>query len=189
MKKKQLILNFSSTGQLKNVDPHQNPHSVMFVCLGNIIRSPLSEGLFRKIVNMSRQQTKDIEKIHVDSSAVGNYDLGKHPVDFSQQIALENGFDISNHVSKLITKNDFHNFDLIVSLDPSVFSKLQKMKPPNSKSKLIELIPNKYVLNPYGLQRSMFDKMYKEISFGVLELIKKYFPDVYQNFKNYSKKQ
>lgn len=178
MSKKQLILNFSSNGQLENLDPHKHPQSVMFVCLGNIIRSPLSEGLFRKIINKSNDaKCLSKERIHVDSSAVGNYDLGKHPVDFSQQIALENGFDISKHVSKLITKNDFYNFDLIVSLDPSVFSRLQKMKPADSKAQIIELIPNKYVLNPYGLPRPMFDKMYKEISYGIIELVKKYFPD------------
>ena len=102
MTKKQLVLNFSSTGQLTSVDPHKTPHSVMFVCLGNIIRSPLSEGLFRKIVNNYADQSNN-NKILVDSSAVGSYDLGQHPVDFSQQIALENGFDISKHVSKLIT--------------------------------------------------------------------------------------
>lgn len=184
MSKKQLVLNFSSTGQLMSVDPHKNPQSVMFVCLGNIIRSPLSEGLFRKIVESSSDNLSSKNKIFVDSSAVGNYDLGKPPVDFSQQIALENGFDISNHISKLITKNDFFKFDLIVSLDPSVFAKLNKIKPPNSKSKIIELIPKKYVLNPYNMPRNMFDKMYKEISFGVLELIKKYFPDIYQNYMN-----
>ncbi|OHS97682.1 Low molecular weight phosphotyrosine protein phosphatase [Tritrichomonas foetus] len=168
---KQLVLNFSPKGDIEAADPHVKPQSVMFVCLGNIIRSPLCEGLFRHLTN---------NQIFVDSSAVGSHDLGKHPAVFSQEIALENGFDISNHVSKLIKAKDFDVFDIIVSLDPSVFEKLRKMKPPNSKAKVIELIPRKYVLNPYLQGKRSFYKMFSEVKEGVNSLVINYFPEYIQ---------
>lgn len=177
MLQKQLVLDFSKNGSITTRDPHKRPRSIMFVCQGNIIRSPLIEGYFRKIVNSYNSGTGFLE-ITLDSSAVDSYNLEENPADYSQQIAIENGFDISKHVSKLITKKDFQKFDLIVSLDPYVFAKLQKLKPANAAAKVIELLPGKYVTNPYMRPRADFDRMFEEIQIGVSQLIKNYFPEL-----------
>ena len=170
MKKKQTQMCFKKEkdGNVALASPKTNPQSVMFVCLGNIIRSPLCEGLFRKLTN---------GQIKVNSSAVTSYNLNEHPAFYSQEIARSNGFDISSHISKMITKDDFQSYDLIVSLEPYVTHILEKRKPPNFNGKIIELLKGTRVQNPYGMPKECFVSMYNQIETGINLLIKNYFPE------------
>lgn len=128
--------------------------SVLFVCLGNIIRSPTCEGLLRTLVKPS---------VTVDSAAVTRDDLGQHPHREVQRLAKEHGYNISNHVSRLITQQDYQKFDLIVALEPYVFSCLKRKAPSNSKAKLCEFAPGVAIANPWCGDRDDFVEMYQEI--------------------------
>lgn len=162
-------LHFSTKdSQLKMYSPNKQPQSVMFVCLGNIIRSPLCEGLFRKLTK---------SQIKVDSSAVTTYNIGEKPALNAQIIAKENRFDISNHISKKITKKDFITYELIVSLEPQVTLMLNKIKPKNFNGKIIELIKGTKVKNPYNMPYDCFQEMYKQIEEGITNLIETYFKE------------
>ena len=129
--------------------------SVLFVCLGNIIRSPLCEGLFRKYTG---------GKIEVDSAAVTYDDLGQHPHPLAQRIASEHGFDISGHVSRLISVHDFSSYKYIVSLEPYVYNRLKKMQPPRTPAKIVELIPKTTVINPWCGDYKDFRDMFNQIN-------------------------
>ena len=147
----------------------QKKLSVMFVCLGNIIRSPTCEGLLRTLV------TNDV---FVDSSAVTRDDLGQHPHRYAQQVCQRHGFNISSHVSKLITNDDFNNFDLIVSLEGYVLSRLKAKKPKNSKSKIVSF--SKYdISNPWCGDLQDFIDMYGEIEEAMQSFVKNYIPPEY----------
>ncbi|OHT16343.1 low molecular weight phosphotyrosine protein phosphatase [Tritrichomonas foetus] len=126
--------------------------SVLFVCLGNVIRSPVCEGLLRHLVN----------NVKVDSAAVTEDDINCHPNKFSQRIAREHGYDISSHISRLVTKKDFQDFDLIVSLEEYVFELLEDMKPANSHAKVVRFAPYD-IDNPWWNPYEDFVVMYKQI--------------------------
>ena len=148
------------SGQVKT--PHYCS-SVMFVCLGNIIRSPICEGLLRYRTN----------NIVVDSSAVTEDDLNCRPHKHAQRIAKEHGFNISNHISKLITNDDFYKFDLVVGLEDYVVRCLNRMKPKDSKALVVKFAPFN-VFNPWCNPYADFVEMYAQIEEGMKMLIQNY---------------
>ena len=95
--------------------------SLLFVCLGNICRSPLCEGIAKKYV-----KTKELS-CFVDSAGTGNWHIGEAPCEGSQKIASMHGIDISNHKARQITKEDIKNFDIIVALDSKNLADLHAM--------------------------------------------------------------
>lgn len=141
--------------------------SVLFVCLGNIIRSPTCEGLLRTLVTPN---------VTVDSAAVTRDDLGQHPHRHVQRLAREHGYDISGHVSRLITAKDYSDFDIIVALEPYVFSCLKQRKPSNSKAQICEFAPGVAISNPWCGGKRDFDEMYQEIEHWMPKFIEKHIP-------------
>ena len=79
------------------------------VCLGNICRSPLAEGL------LAAKLPKD--KFIVDSAGTGNYHIGKQPDQRSVLTAKKNGIDITYQKARQFTPNDFEEFDLLITMD------------------------------------------------------------------------
>ncbi|EAX89346.1 low molecular weight phosphotyrosine protein phosphatase, putative [Trichomonas vaginalis G3] len=141
-----------------------SPPRVLFVCLGNIIRSPLCEGYLRH---------KFVNKVIVDSAACTHDDLGQHPDKYSCKIAREQGFDISSHISKLIKKTDFYDFDIIVSLEKYVQRSLERKKPNDAKCKIVEFAPGVDIINPWCGGLEEFRDMNTQIQ--------KYFPAFIEN--------
>jgi protein-tyrosine phosphatase len=145
----------------------KNP-SVLFVCLGNIIRSPLCEGLLRSCVDRS---------VRIDSAAVTADDLDQHPMNHAQTVARQHGFDISSHISKLITDEDFARFDIIVALERYVYDCLKRSQPRGSKALICEFVPGKNIPNPWCGSLSDVQSMYVQIERGMKEFIRKYIPE------------
>ncbi len=92
--------------------------SVIFVCLGNICRSPLAEG-----VALKRAKELGLD-IKIASAGLSRYHNGERPCQVSQKLARKNGIDISNLVSEHISKYDLDSFDLIVAMDESNYQEL-----------------------------------------------------------------
>jgi protein-tyrosine phosphatase len=141
--------------------------AVLFVCLGNYIRSPICEGLLRTLV------TPDV---FVDSAAVTYDDIGSTPHPHAQKVARLHGFDISGHVSRLITAEDFARFDVVVSLEPSVQRALVSRKPPKSNARVVEFVPGVCVRNPWASPYREFELMYNEIQQAMPKFIGKEIP-------------
>ena len=87
--------------------------SVLFVCLGNICRSPTAEGVFRKLVEQAGLQ----EQIHIDSCGTGNWHIGKGPDPRSREAAGNRGVDISTLKARQFTEKDLNIFDYVVVMD------------------------------------------------------------------------
>lgn len=87
--------------------------SVLFVCLGNICRSPLAEGVMRNYLKTTRQS----DLVSVDSAATSNYHTGETPHSGGQRCAKSHGIDISRHHARQVTKADFDKFDLVLGMD------------------------------------------------------------------------
>ncbi len=106
------------------------------VCLGNICRSPLAEGIMRqKIENAG-------VKWQVDSAGTGGYHLGSQPHKSSQKIALVHGIDISNQKARLFTKNDLLNFDKIYVMDGANYEDVKKMSGEDWDHQKVEFLLN-----------------------------------------------
>lgn len=107
------------------------PFSVLFVCLGNICRSPTAEGVFRqKVIDAGLS-----EQIHIDSAGTSAYHVGESPDPRSQQEASRHGYDLSTIRSRKVVAEDFEKFDLLIAMDESNLSNLctlSKENPINS---------------------------------------------------------
>ena len=136
------------------------PVKILMVCLGNICRSPLAEGI------LASKLPKD--KFLVDSAGTGHWHVGRQPDERSIATALKHGIDISNQKGKHFTPVFFDEFDYIYVMDNSNYDDvifLAKTEAHKAKVKLIleELFPDDNVDVPdpyYGLQNG-FDMVYE----------------------------
>lgn len=98
---------------------------VLFVCLGNICRSPTAHGLFQHHVD----QAGLAQQIAVDSAGTGDWHIGHQPDARAQATALDKGYDISHLRARQVTSADFAVYDYILGMDQQNVSDLQAMCP------------------------------------------------------------
>lgn len=98
---------------------------VLFVCMGNICRSPTAEGVFRQVVESAGVSGK----IMIDSAGTHNYHIGAEPDRRSQQAALLRGYDLSQLRGRQVCVQDFHEFDYILAMDTDNLANLQRICP------------------------------------------------------------
>lgn len=146
--------------------------SVLFVCLGNICRSPLAEGVFRRL---AEQEGVDVD---IDSAGTGDWHLGHPPDKRSQAVAEKRGVDIAHLRARLVTPDDFRRFTHIVAMDASNLANLEAMRPKDGKAELSRLldyaveegvadVPDPYYGGPEG-----FDETYRLVEAGARGLLK-----------------
>jgi len=99
--------------------------AVLFVCLGNICRSPLAEGIFREVV----RQAGAAAMFDVDSAGTGAWHVGSPPDPRSIAVAARYGIDISGQRARRIEAHDFNRFDLLLGMDRSNVDALSSMAP------------------------------------------------------------
>ena len=95
--------------------------SVLFVCLGNICRSPIAEGIARQIAG---ERGLDIT---IDSAGTGSWHVGEPPCEHSVRIANSRGVDISAQRARQVKKKDLETFDLIIALDQNNYDDLKRL--------------------------------------------------------------
>jgi protein-tyrosine phosphatase len=140
--------------------------SVLFVCLGNICRSPLAEGAFRR---ETERLGLDVE---IDSAGTGDWHIGYPPDPRAAAVAARNGIDISHLKARLVTAEDFRRFDHIVALDAKNLADLEALRPADGKARLSLLLDHvegrqgQAVADPYYGEDSHFDSAWDEVSAG-----------------------
>ena len=141
---------------------------ILFVCLGNICRSPLAEGIAENYV---KENGLDMM---IDSCGTGDFHVGEAPCKHSQTIADENGINISKQKARQVTKEDFKKFDIIVGLDDQNLVDLETMGCPTFKLKKLGLfglddidIPDPYFFDGF----EGFEKVYDMIEIATINLI------------------
>ena len=98
---------------------------VLFVCLGNICRSPTADGIFRKLVADANLQGQ----ILVDSAGTGGWHIGKGPDSRTVAAAKKRGYDLSQLRARQVSGADFAEFDYVLAMDKSNLMDLQRLKP------------------------------------------------------------
>ncbi|WP_206854457.1 low molecular weight protein-tyrosine-phosphatase [Candidatus Enterococcus mangumiae] len=105
---------------------------VLFVCLGNICRSPMAEGLLKKKV-----AEKDLaDSFVIDSAATSTYEVGSAPHPGTQAILAKEHVDTRQMIARQVRREDFQNFDWIIGMDQSNVADLKQLAPIEAQDKI-----------------------------------------------------
>jgi protein-tyrosine phosphatase len=99
--------------------------AVLFVCTGNICRSPTAEGVFRALLAANGLA----ETVTVDSAGTGGWHVGEPPDSRSREAALRRGVDIGYQRARQVGPEDFHRFDLVLAMDEGHYRQLERLCP------------------------------------------------------------
>ena len=108
------------------------PVSVLFVCLGNICRSPTAEGVFRHLVKEAGLE----DRVVIDSAGTGNYHVGERPDQRACETAARRGYDLSALRARQVSREDFAKFDYILAMDEDNLRELRRLCPPEHAHKV-----------------------------------------------------
>ncbi|HEY8942413.1 MAG TPA: low molecular weight protein-tyrosine-phosphatase [Cellvibrio sp.] len=100
---------------------------VLFVCLGNICRSPTADGIFREIIKREKLD----QKIIVDSAGTGDWHIGKAPDSRTIAAAKKRGYDLSILRARQVITADFDEFDYVLAMDNANLRDLHSLRPPH----------------------------------------------------------
>jgi protein-tyrosine phosphatase len=144
---------------------------VLFVCLGNICRSPLAEGIFKKKINDANLG----QLITADSAGTSHWHVDELPDKRSVDIARRNGIEL-DHYGRQIVQNDLNDFDYIIAMDGDNYNDIIRLKENygNGKAEIILMryfddqqsgtdIPDPYYGGPNGFQ-NVFDLLDESLS-------------------------
>ncbi|XP_047243028.1 low molecular weight phosphotyrosine protein phosphatase isoform X1 [Girardinichthys multiradiatus] len=138
--------------------------SVLFVCLGNICRSPIAEAVFRKMAT----DAGVVDKWKIDSAATSTYEIGNPPDHRGQACMKRHGVSM-RHVARQVTKDDFISFEYILCMDESNLSDLKrKANSVKNCTAKIELLgsydpQNQLIIkDPYYGSDEDFEKVYEQ---------------------------
>lgn len=140
--------------------------TVLFVCLGNICRSPLAEAAFRA---EAARMGLDVE---VDSAGTGDWHVGHPPDPRARATAARHDIDISHLRARQVTHGDFARFDHIVALDTRNLADLLAMRPRDSRARLSLLLDHaqgregEAVADPYHGGEAEFDAAWADVREG-----------------------
>lgn len=138
--------------------------SVLFVCLGNICRSPLAEGVFASVLSGRGAAHRFV----IDSAGTGGWHAGHPPDRRSIEVAAKNGINISHLRARKVTGDDFMQFDLIVGMDRANVADLHAMKPSGSSATIALFHDyaagrNEDVPDPYYGDLADFEAVYQSV--------------------------
>ncbi len=106
--------------------------SVLFVCMGNICRSPTAEVVFKSLVDKIDLR----ENIIVNSAGTHSFHEGKKADERARKIAFKRGYDLTYHLAKSVKLTDFNDYDLVLAMDWDNLALLQRMAPRGTSHKL-----------------------------------------------------
>jgi protein-tyrosine phosphatase len=148
---------------------------ILFVCLGNICRSPMAEGIMKQLIIESKPSLS----YYIDSAGTASYHIGKSP-DLRTVNECKNNQINLNHKARAVTVTDFEKFDYLVAMDQSNFRDLMKLAPPHATHKILlmrnydPLYPGADVPDPYYGDlndfKQVFDILYRSCENFLLNL-------------------
>lgn len=133
--------------------------SVLFVCMGNICRSPTAEGVFRRLLAERRPELE----VEVDSAGTHDYHIGAPPDARATEAARRRGVDLSRLRARHVIVEDFERFDLILAMDEDNLRELRRRSPPRQHARLRlmmdyapdaarRIVPDPYYGGPQGFE-------------------------------------
>ena len=151
--------------------------SVLFVCMGNICRSPTAEGVFRKVV----EDAGMADAIHIDSAGTHAYHTGEPPDRRAQAAASSRGYELTEIRARRVADEDFAEFDFVVAMDEDNLLSLKDRATEESVSELVLFlefsesleseVPDPYYGGSSGFERVL--DLVEEASRGLLKHIRR----------------
>jgi protein-tyrosine phosphatase len=148
-------------------------HRLLFVCLGNICRSPMAEGAFRRIA----VKEGVLDRFEIDSAGLGDWHVGQAPDHRAQRAAGQRGIDISGQSARQVCREDFARFDLVLAMDGTNYDELSQLAPRAERHKIrrfLDFAPHagtNDVLDPFFGEAEGFDhalELIEEAARGLL---------------------
>ncbi len=152
--------------------------SILFVCTANICRSPMAEGVLRKML----ADAGISERIEIDSVGTHDYHIGEPPFSMASETARRRGYDITHLVARRIRPHDLDHFDIILGMDKGNIKNLKTVAPTRCKQKIELLLEygetfhGKDVPDPYGGKPKDFERaldMIEDGCKGLVEFLRK----------------
>jgi len=138
---------------------------ILFVCTGNICRSPTAEGVMRKLA-------ADMDlPVHVESAGTHDYHVGDPPDTRAQRHAKGRGYDLSEQRARQVRRRDFEEFDLILAMDRGHLEILLENCPPQHQAKVRMLIDGHDVPDPYYGGAEGFEQVLDMVEAACLGLL------------------
>jgi protein-tyrosine phosphatase len=148
--------------------------AVLFVCLGNICRSPLAEAALRA------EADKAGLAIKIESAGTGNWHVGKAPDRRAQATALGHGVDISGYRARQVTPGDFRRFSHVFALDPANLADLRRIAPADGTAEvglLMDMVPGREgtaVDDPYYGDAAGFETTWDDVSAAARAIVDRF---------------
>jgi protein-tyrosine phosphatase len=149
------------------------PPAVLFVCLGNICRSPLAEAAFR-----ARAEAAGLEAV-AESAGTGGWHAGEPPDRRAQAIARSKGIDISGYRARQVGREDFTRFTHVFGLDGTNLANLRRLAPSDATAELgllLDLVDGwrgRSVADPYYGGPAEFETTWREVDAAAAALVKR----------------
>lgn len=152
--------------------------SVLFVCLGNICRSPTAHAVFRKLV----EDEGLADQIEIDSAGTAAYHVGKHPDTRSMEVARQRGIEMMDLRARKVDFGDFYQYDYVLAMDDENYYNLKEMALPEHHDKIQMFLDysaefdEREVPDPYYGGQQGFNHVFDLVtsaSEGLLEHIRK----------------
>lgn len=128
------------------------PTRLLFVCSGNICRSPTAEAVMRRLVDSAGLSGE----IEVDGAGTGDWHVGEAPDARASAAAARRGVELTGY-ARQIEPNDFEHFDLVLAVDDENLARLRRMAPPGAEHRVRKLaaedVPDPYYGGPDGFDR------------------------------------
>jgi protein-tyrosine phosphatase len=146
---------------------------VLFICMGNICRSPMAEGVFRTLVERERLSSR----ITIDSAGTHDYQLGKRPDSRAIRAARQRGYDLSSQRARLFDLDDFRRFEWIVAMDSQNLRFLKSLRPAGHRGHLgllLDFAPElgvRDVPDPYYGEPEDFERVLDLVERGAASLL------------------
>jgi protein-tyrosine phosphatase len=126
------MINFTKLFKKQAIMEDKKQVKVLFVCMGNICRSPTAQGVFQSLVD-----AEDLgRKIIIDSAGLHSFHVGDSPDLRSQATARKQGVELSNLSARQFVSADFMNFDFLLAMDESNFAGMQRLQPEHPRGQL-----------------------------------------------------
>jgi protein-tyrosine phosphatase len=147
--------------------------SILFVCTGNICRSPTAEGVMRRRL----KQAGLAERVSIESAGTGGWHVGSPPSAFAVECARRRGYDLSPLRARQISRDDFARFDLLIAMDRSHHTEMLRQCPEGAADRLrlfLEFAPQFRTLDvpdPYYGDASEYERALDMIEAGTEGLL------------------